>query len=33
MTIDATEPLGTDLVSSLDSYIREDRVEINLLWW
>jgi len=32
MTIDATKPLATDLVSSLDDYIREDRVQINELW-
>ena len=32
MTIDATRPYGTDLVSTLDDYIREGRVEINLLW-
>jgi hypothetical protein len=32
MTIDATSPLGTALVSSLDSYIRDDREQINLLW-
>jgi len=32
MTINANAPLGTDLVSSLDSYIREDRAQINLLW-
>ena len=32
MTIDATSPLGTALVSSLDDYIREDRAQINLLW-
>jgi len=32
MTIDATSPLGTDLVSTLDDRIREDRAQINLLW-
>jgi len=32
MTIDATLPLGTDLVSALDTYIREDREQINDLW-
>jgi len=32
MTIDETVPLGTALVSSLDDYIREDRVQINDLW-
>ena len=32
MTIDATLPLGTSLVSALDDYIREDRTQINLLW-
>ena len=32
MTVDATKPLGTDLVSTLDDYIREGRVEINSLW-
>ena len=32
MTIDATQPTGTMLVSSIDDYIREDRAQINLLW-
>ena len=32
MTVDATKPLGTDLVSTLDDYIRENRLEINSLW-
>ena len=32
MTINASVPVGTDLVSSLDSYIRDDRAQINLLW-
>jgi len=32
MTIDATAPLGTALVSSLDGYIRDDREQINSLW-
>jgi len=32
MTVDATRPLGTDLVSTLDDYIRENRVEINSIW-
>ena len=32
MTIDETKPLGTDLVSTLDDYMREGRVQINLLW-
>ena len=32
MSIDETVPTGTDLVSSLDSYIRADRAQINLLW-
>lgn len=32
MTINASVPVGTDLVSSLDSYIRDDRAQINELW-
>ena len=32
MTIDATKPLATDLVSAIDDYIREDRAQINALW-
>jgi len=32
MTLDATKPLGTELVTSLDDYQRETRREINLLW-
>lgn len=32
MTVDETKPLGTDLVSDLDGYIRENRVDINDLW-
>jgi len=32
MTVDETRPLGTDLVSTLDDYIRENRVEINDIW-
>jgi hypothetical protein len=32
MTIDATKPLATDLVSAIDDYIREDRDQINELW-
>ena len=32
MSIDATLPTGTMLVSQIDDYIREDRTQINLLW-
>jgi hypothetical protein len=32
MSIDATLPTGTMLVSQIDDYIREDRLQINLLW-
>ena len=32
MSIDATLPTGTMLVSQIDDYIREDRAQINLLW-
>lgn len=32
MTIDATVPLGTELISNLDNRDREERVEINALW-
>ena len=32
MSIDATKPLATDLVSAIDDYIREDRAQINKLW-
>ena len=32
MTIDASKPTGTDLVSSLADYIQADREQINLLW-
>jgi hypothetical protein len=32
MSINASLPLATDLVSAIDDYIREDREQINELW-